>query len=238
MKRNILLIIAFILPLITISAAQLFERTASSTAVTPDGYAKVVFAINGPKTAKMFVKDANGNEYYLESNPSSQSPYFYFIPYGSYTVVRMEHIAICNTAHGCITVGSTFTSPNVGYMAMSYDATDPSVQYYKFDKILSTDTTTPTPEGCQRVVFAVPVSSTMVAEMIVQAEDGKLYKITSREPVSSGDRLPYFYFIPYGTYKVINMLNFSKCNTAAGTLTVGDTFYVGVEGHTSVGYFS
>lgn len=74
--------------------------------------------------------------------------------------------------------------------------------------------------------------------MIVQAEDGKLYKITSRPLPSDGDRAPYFYFIPQGAYKVINMIYFSKCNTAAGTLTVGDTFYVGVEGHTSVGYFS
>lgn len=237
MKRNILLIIAFILPLITISATQLFERTASSTAVTPDGYAKTVFVLDDTsKNAKMFVKDESGNEFYMEFI-ANHAPYFYFIPSGTYTVVKFENIMYCNTAHGTLYVGTTFDY-NVGYITAKYKETP--IEYNSFDRVVATDTTTPTPEGCQKVVFAINIGSTSVAEMIVKADDGKYYKITSKPKQGTGSdaNAPYFYFIPQGSYKVIRMTNFSSCNTAAGTLTVGDTFYVGVEGHTSVGYFS
>lgn len=62
--------------------------------------------------------------------------------------------------------------------------------------------------------------------MIIQDSEGKKWKIDGHVP-------PYFYFIKYGTYKVIKMNGFTQCNTANGVLKEGDTFESG-----SVGYFT
>jgi len=237
MKRNIFLISLLFISSI-VFAEERFARVSSSdnTTPTPEGCAKVIFAISGEKIAKMTVKDANGNEFYMESQGANKPPYFYFIPYGEYTVVKMEHIATCSTAGPRLTVGSTFISPNVGYFTMTYDATDPPVHYNSFEYIRGDATDYTVPEGCAKVVFAVDRNNVNVAsEMVVENEKGELYKMI--RPVMANN-MPYYYFIPHGIYKVISMKNFSRCNTASGTLTVGSVFYVNVSGHTSVGYFS
>lgn len=233
MRKNILLISLLFISSIMF-AGERFARISSSdnTTPTPEGCAKVVFAINGEKIARMTVKDASGNEFYMESQGANQPPYFYFIPYGEYTVIKMEHIASCSTAGSKLTVGSTFTSPNVGYFSMTYDDAD---YYNSFEYIRGDVTEYTVPDGCVKVVFAVQRNNVNVAsEMIVENEKGELYKMVRPAVIN----VPYYYFIPQGTYKVKSMTNFSSCNTASGTLTVGSTFYVNVSGHTNVGYFT
>lgn len=232
MRKNILLISLLFISSIMF-AGERFARISSSdnTTPTPEGCAKVVFYIKAEKTARMTVTDSDGNEFYMESQSADQPPYFYFIPYGEYTVVKMEHIAMCCTAGPNLTVGSTFTSPNVGYFSMTYDDADPPITYKSFQRIPSNDNTTPTPEGCEKVIFAKDYS----AEMVVRNDKGEYYRIQGG--LYEG-KVPYFLFIPNGTYKVISMTGISYLNTVPGKLVVGDTFYVGVSGHTSVGYFT
>ena len=90
----------------------------------------------------------------------------------------------------------------------------------ELQKILATDTTTPTPVGCSKVVFAQNTACSKNPTMTIESADGEQFILVSR-----GTGVPpYMYFIPDGEYTVVGMTNMKSCNTAYATLVVGSNF--------------
>lgn len=207
-----------------------------SSIVVPDGYAKVRVWSEPEYSGGWIELSGNGGSFTVSASMTYRSVWFYVIKRGTYRVasIASKHDAKVNGF--LMNVGGTAQfSSNSGAIWFN-PSDDEHITYGNFAHVSSSDTTTPTPDGCQKVVFAVNAQkNTPSAKMVVKTSRNVYYTLYSNNAPDGG---PFFFFIPYGSYTVVSMENFSKCNTAAGTLTVGDTFYVGVEGHTSVGYFS
>lgn len=87
-------------------------------------------------------------------------------------------------------------------------------------RVLATDSTTPTPTGCSKVVFAQNTSCSKNPTMTIKNASGEQFVLESR-----GTGVPpYMYFIPDGEYTVVGMTNMKSCNTAYATLVVGSQF--------------
>lgn len=224
MKKLFLFSIMLVLGALSMVAGTLQKVLATDTTTpTPEGFSKVVFAQNTScsKNPAMTIENADGDRFVLESRGTGVPPYMYFIPNGEYTVVSMANMESCNTAYGTLVLGSKFFGEKLGYM--TFTAVEEPEKIYSFDRALSTESSSvSTPVGTSKVIFAKSAS----ASMIIQDSEGKKWKIDGHVP-------PYFYFIKYGTYKVIKMNGFTQCNTANGVLKEGDTFESG-----SVGYFT
>ena len=104
-----------------------------------------------------------------------------------------------------------------------------SVNAGELQRILASDTSTPTPEGCTKVVFVNGTSCAAIPSMVIKDASGETFVLVAKE--SNG--APYMYFIPNGKYTVVSMSNVKRCNTAKGELKNGDSFDV-----PSVGYFT
>lgn len=99
----------------------------------------------------------------------------------------------------------------------------------ELQRILASDTSTPTPEGCTKVVFVKGASCSAIPSMVIKNASGETFELVAKD--SNG--APYMYFIPNGKYNVVSMSNVKCCNTAKGELKNGDSFDV-----PSVGYFT
>ena len=208
--------------------AGVFQRILASDTDTPTpaGCYKVVFHQYNQcsKLPYAVVEDALGNHYTLESCGYGGAPYMYFIPQGEYTIVSLTNMESWNTAGGTLVVGSKFSAETIGYI--TFTAVEEKKVVGSFPKIIATDSTTKTPEGTCKVVFATGTSTSM----IVEDSDGNRWKFDGSIP-------PYFYFIKPGSYKVVSMDGMSGCCTALGQIRVGSSFDVRLSG-SSVGYFS
>lgn len=198
----------------------------------------MIFAASSTEgsTASMIVADDEGNQYTFYSRPSDLPPFIYFIPDGEYTIVALKNISSCSTAIGTLKVGDTFSGKTVGYISAEIkDGANSSIPERPkvFQSVVGNDATS-VPGDCQKVVFVLQSSLPVSGTMIVQDTNGTQWQLSSRW---ASDHLPIFYFIKKGTYKILSMSYISTCNTNAGVLGVGDTFYVGVAGQKDVGYF-
>ena len=90
----------------------------------------------------------------------------------------------------------------------------------ELQRILASDTSTPTPEGCTKVVFVNGSSCTAIPSMVIKDASGETFVLVAKE--SNG--APYMYFIPNGKYTVVSMSNVKRCNTAIGELKTGGYF--------------
>ncbi len=197
-----------------------------TTTPTPSGCTKVVFAQNTTCTQipTMTIENANGEQFVLESRGFGVPPYMYFIPDGEYTVVEMTNMKYCNTAYTTLVVGSKFSGKDLGYM--SFNAIEEVEKIYSLERVCASNTSSiQTPKGTCKVIFALGANTSM----LIQDSEGKKWRI-------DGSIHPFYYFIKYGTYKVIETIGFTQCNTAQGTLIDGDTFVIDENG--SIGYFS
>lgn len=96
-------------------------------------------------------------------------------------------------------------------------------------RILATDTSTSTPDGCTKVVFVNVSSCSAVPSMVIENSSGERFELVAREPGVA----PYMYFIPNGQYVVVSIHNIAALNTAQGGMRVGASFNA-----SSVGYFT
>lgn len=99
----------------------------------------------------------------------------------------------------------------------------------ELQRILASDTSTPTPDGCTKVVFVKGTTCSAIPSMIIKNASGETFELVAKD--SNG--APYMYFIPNGRYNVVSMSNVKRCNTALGELKTGESFDV-----PSVGYFT
>lgn len=104
-----------------------------------------------------------------------------------------------------------------------------SVNAGELQRILASDTSTPTPDGCTKVVFVKGTTCSAIPSMIIKNASGETFELVAKD--SNG--APYMYFIPNGRYNVVSMSNVKCCNTAIGELKTGESFDV-----PSVGYFT
>lgn len=227
MKKLLFFSLMFVWNITGIVAGTLLKVLATDTTTpTPQNCSKVVFAQSTAcsKIPSMTIEDKNGDQFVLESRGFGVPPYMYFIPDGEYTVVGMTNMKSCNTAYGTLVVGSKFSGKEVGYMTFS--AIEEPEKLYSFDRELSTESIPmQVPEGTSKIIFAFGANKSM----IIQDSNGRKWQLEGHVP-------PYFYFMRYGTYKVIQMNGFSKCDTAKGALKEGDTFVINEQN--SIGYFS
>ncbi len=227
MKKFLFLSTIFVWSISGAVAGTLQKVLATDTTTpTPSGCTKVVFVQNTacPKTPTMTIEDANGEQFVLESRGFEVAPYMYFIPDGEYTVIEMTNMKSCNTAYTTLVVGSKFSGKDLGYM--SFNAIEEAEKIYSFESVCAANASSiQAPEGTCKVIFALGANTSM----IVQDSKGKKWQLNGSIP-------PYYHFIKYGTYKVIQTVGFTQCNTAQGILKEGDTFVIDEKG--SIGYFS
>lgn len=227
MKKKILMLVLGLFLVSTYGFSATFEHILGTDNVTPTpcGCSKVVFHQYNDcsKVPFIVVEDSCGTQYTIESNGYGSVPYFYFIPNGEYTVVKMSNIESCNTACGTLIVGSKFSAEFLGYI--TFTAVEKIKKLHSFPRILATDNTTPTPVGTRKVVFATGKATVM----IVEDTDGERWRFDGNIP-------PYFYFIKPGTYKVTTMVGMNGCCSLFGTLREGSSFCVDLS--VSSGYFS
>lgn len=170
---------------------------------TPVGCTKVVFVKGNTCDAipSMVIVDKNNVEYTLEANSSSTVPYMYFIPNGSYKILKMNNIKRCCSATGDLVVGSSFEVPAVGYFTIDskYDIpttiTRPSYGPYPMQ---STQTK---PVGYSKVV--VDSSEKFIAGKVIVKS-----LTTSEEYTIYGSATYYrqwFYYIPMDEYQVVSI---------------------------------
>lgn len=223
--KQVILFLSFVFCCINAYSGTLDRVIATENIVVPQGFTKVVFAQGNfcTKNAIMTIENQDGERFDLESRGTGVPPFMYLLPDGDYVIVNMSNMKSCNTAVGALTVGSKFSGKTVGYF--TFMAVEETEVIDSFDKIISSDSNQVIPKGTSRVVFAFKPS----VKMVVIDSNGKKWQFDGHVP-------PYFYLIKYGTYKVIKMEGMSKCNTAYGVLTVGDTFEVSE--NSSVGYFT
>ena len=90
----------------------------SETITTPEGYASVVPYMTSPYpvTGTITIQDENGNIYKLSVLAPGQSPYRYFLSYGTYRIlsVTAPDGAKLQSNWGTLTVGTSFTVTSVG----------------------------------------------------------------------------------------------------------------------------
>lgn len=90
----------------------------SETITTPEGYASVVPYMSSPYpvTGTITIQDENGNIYKLSVLAPGQSPYRYFLSYGTYRIlsVTAPNGAKLQSNWGTLTVGTSFTVTSVG----------------------------------------------------------------------------------------------------------------------------
>lgn len=90
----------------------------SETITTPEGYASVVPYMSSPYpvTGTITIQDENGNIYKLSVLAPGQSPYRYFLSYGTYRIlsVTAPDGAKLQSNWGTLTVGTSFTVTSVG----------------------------------------------------------------------------------------------------------------------------
>ena len=96
-------------------------------------------------------------------------------------------------------------------------------------RVLSSDTTTPIPAGCTKVVFVKGSTCDAIPSVLIRNSLGDTFELVANESTKS----PYMYFVPNGKYVLVDMHNVKRCCTALGDLKSGDSFEV-----PSVGYFS
>lgn len=225
MKKHLCVLFSFVFCCIYAYAGTLDRAIATENIIVPQGFTKVVFAQNNycSKNAIMTIENQAGERFDLESRGTGVPPFMYLIPDGDYVIVNMTNMKSCNTAVGTLTIGSKFSGKSVGYI--TFMAVEEPEVIDSFDKVVSSESNQTIPKGTSCVVFAFKPS----VKMVVVDSNGKKWQFDGHIP-------PYFYFIKYGIYKVIKMEGMSQCNTAHGSLTVGDTFEVSE--NTSVGYFT
>lgn len=85
-----------------------------------------------------------------------------------------------------------------------------SVNAGELQRILASDTSTPTPDGCTKVVFVKGTTCSAIPSMIIKNASGETFELVAKD--SNG--APYMYFIPNGKYTVVSMSNVKRCNTA------------------------
>ena len=170
---------------------------------TPVGCTKVVFVKGSGCAAipSMVIVDKNNVEYTLEANSSSSVPYMYFIPNGSYKILKMNNIKSCCSALGDLVVGSSFEVPAVGYFTIDskYDApvtvTHPSygpyLMHYDMQK----------PEGYSKVVVDSSEKYINGSITIKSLVTGETYIING----SATYERTWYYYIPMDEYQVISI---------------------------------
>lgn len=104
--------------IIPMSADVLGPYIASETIATPEGYASVVPYMSSPYpvTGTISIQDENGGVYKLSVLAPQQSPYRYFLSYGTYKIISMivPDGAKLQSNWGALEVGSFFTVTSVG----------------------------------------------------------------------------------------------------------------------------
>lgn len=102
----------------SVNADVLGPYLVSETITTPEGYASVVPYMSSPYpvTGTITIQDENGNIYKLSVLAPGQSPYRYFLSYGTYRIlsVTAPNGAKLQSNWGTLTVGTSFTVTSVG----------------------------------------------------------------------------------------------------------------------------
>ena len=102
----------------SVNADVLGPYLVSETITTPEGYASVVPYMSSPYpvTGTITIQDENGNIYKLSVLAPGQSPYRYFLSYGTYRIlsVTAHDGAKLQSNWGTLTVGTSFTVTSVG----------------------------------------------------------------------------------------------------------------------------
>ena len=174
--------------------------TDKETAI-PVGCTKVVFVKGNTCDAipSMVIVDKNNVEYTLEANSSSTVPYMYFIPNGSYKILKMNNIKRCCSAVGDLVVGSSFEVPAVGYFTIeskfdtpttiTHPSYGPYPMHYEQAK----------PDGYSKVVVDPSEKYINGRVEIMSIETGEKYTIIGS---ATYYRL-WYYYIPMGEYQVV-----------------------------------
>lgn len=217
--KKLLIIFSLLLSFSTLWAGELQKILASDTTTpTPSGCTKIVFAKGSSCDAipsMVIVNDAN-EEFTLVANSSSSVPYMYFIPDGSYKVVKMTNIATCNSASGKLGVGSSFSVPSVGYFTIEskhdpHTNTQPSYGPYPMSYDASK------PNGYSKVTVDSSEKYINGHLNIKNLGTGDTYTLYG----SATYYRTWYYYIPMGQYRVVSVSQ--DCRTTIN----GTTAYVG-----------
>lgn len=202
--KKILLLFCMLMGFSALYAGELQKilATDKETAI-PVGCTKVVFVKGNTCDAipSMVIVDKANEEYTLEANSSSSVPYMYFIPNGSYKVLKMNNIKRCCSAVGELEVGSSFEVPAVGYFTIDskYDTSTtvsrPSYGPYPMHSEQAK------PVGYSKVVVDSGekfINGKVVIKSLTTGEEYTIYG-------SATYYRQWFYYIPMDEYQVVSI---------------------------------
>ena len=195
---------------------------------TPVGCTKVVFVKGSACAAipSMVIVDKNNVEYTLEANSSSTVPYMYFIPNGSYKILKMNNIKRCCSAIGDLVVGSSFEVPAVGYFTIDskYDApatqSQPSYGPYPMHYEQAK------PIGYSKVIVDSSekyINGKVIIKSLTTSEEYTLYG-------SATYYRQWYYYIPMDEYQVVSLSTDCKTKINGFDAYKGYKFKLGGDG--------